>query len=358
MGLSPVPPVAPPCYTSWSCKFDPPRACAVEGGSAHGRTTAIARSRRLLVALAALVLPLVFLATPAAAASNVSVAGGVLTITADGADDRITVVGSGETVTVQNTTGLTLGAGCTAISSSTTRAFCVGSPDPIASITVNAGAGNDRVSILSSKPTTIDGGGGDDALTTDDSADTVNAGDGNDTVNGGAGNDALDGGPGIDTLTFSSRSTSVTIDLAAGTVGGANGEADTATNFENAIGGRADDTITGSTAANRLFGGRGWTPSPAATGTTRSKGATGATRSSVPPARTPSATRPRATVTVTLGDGLANDGPTGENDNIDSTVENVTGGFDHDTLTGSAGPNTLTGGGGTTRSTASGVRTT
>jgi Ca2+-binding RTX toxin-like protein len=45
-------------------------------------------------------------------------------------------------------------------------------------------------------------------------------------------------------------------------------------------------------------------------------------------------------------DGIANDGRTGEFDNILTDVENLTGGAGNDTLTGSAGPNKLIGGAG------------
>jgi Ca2+-binding RTX toxin-like protein len=52
-----------------------------------------------------------------------------------------------------------------------------------------------------------------------------------------------------------------------------------------------------------------------------------------------------AGVTVTIN-GNANDGVPGENDNVQTSVENVTGGEDNDTLTGSSGVNTLAGGNG------------
>ena len=52
-------------------------------------------------------------------------------------------------------------------------------------------------------------------------------------------------------------------------------------------------------------------------------------------------------VTVTMGDGLANDGATGEGDNVNSNVENLTGGDGNDTLTGTSGiSNSLVGAGG------------
>jgi parallel beta-helix repeat protein len=52
-----------------------------------------------------------------------------------------------------------------------------------------------------------------------------------------------------------------------------------------------------------------------------------------------------ANLTVSL-DNVANDGQSGEGDNVKSDVENVTGGSGNDTLTGSDGNNTLVGNGG------------
>ena len=51
-------------------------------------------------------------------------------------------------------------------------------------------------------------------------------------------------------------------------------------------------------------------------------------------------------VTATAGDGAANDGVAGENDDIQSTVENVVGGRAADVLWGNAGSNELIGGDG------------
>jgi len=52
-----------------------------------------------------------------------------------------------------------------------------------------------------------------------------------------------------------------------------------------------------------------------------------------------------APLNVTVGAG-ADDGEQGENDDIQDTVEDVTGGTGDDTLTGSAGDNTFNGGAG------------
>ena len=86
--------------------------------------------------------------------------------------------------------------------------------------------------------------------------DTISAGDGDDLVitNGSpALADSFDGGAGNDTLDFSLISGGVALDLGAGTFTGHGA----ATNFENAIGGSGDDTITGEAGGNYLNGGTG-----------------------------------------------------------------------------------------------------
>jgi Ca2+-binding RTX toxin-like protein len=120
------------------------------------------------------------------------------------------------------------------------------------------------------------GGAGDDLL--DDRLDSTPAsfgsgganfagGAGNDTIFGGAaddliqlgaypdyGNDAIDGGGGGDSITFENSTSSVVVHLAAGTASvGTTGSA-TLTSIENVYGGRLNDRITGDAGANLLVG--------------------------------------------------------------------------------------------------------
>jgi Ca2+-binding RTX toxin-like protein len=95
----------------------------------------------------------------------------------------------------------------------------------------------------------IDAGAGNDSIT---------GGAGAETIMGNSGNDTLNGGGGIDTVDYSYRTANSTISLAttaAQTI--ASGDVDTLSNFENVIGGSANDTITGSAAVNVLNGGSG-----------------------------------------------------------------------------------------------------
>jgi hypothetical protein len=74
--------------------------------------------------------------------------------------------------------------------------------DGITSIVVNAGAGNDKVSVSRgvTLAATLDGDAGDDKLSAGGGATTVNGGDGNDHIRGGAEADELNGDAGNDTI--------------------------------------------------------------------------------------------------------------------------------------------------------------
>ncbi len=83
--------------------------------------------------------------------------------------------------------------------------FAVQSIDRLRSITVNAGAGDDTVTIqlpdgLSRVAVIVNGGAGNDTLNSGDHAATLRGGDGDDILNGGSGNDRLFGGKGADIL--------------------------------------------------------------------------------------------------------------------------------------------------------------
>ena len=81
-------------------------------------------------------------------------------------------------------------------------------------------------------------------------------GDGQDTLVGNAGADSLDGGEGSDWASFASATTSVTIDLVAGSTKGAHG-VDRLISIENVIAGAGHDSLLGDGVANGLSGGAG-----------------------------------------------------------------------------------------------------
>src|SRR5687767_1373856 len=74
----------------------------------------------------------------------------------------------------------------------------------VTNILVNAGAGNDTVSLASTipltEPSTINGGDGADNITGGAGSDNVDGGAGNDVIFGADGSDNLNGGTGSNTL--------------------------------------------------------------------------------------------------------------------------------------------------------------
>lgn len=134
---------------------------------------------------------------------SASLAGGVLTVTGTTGNDNIVVSLSsdGETITV---------------SESKARRFKRGSATPttttfdaadVTSLVVNANAGNDNVALKGASrsapfalPATIDGGDGNDCISTGSGADSINGGAGDDKVFAAAGNDSVNGGDGDDDL--------------------------------------------------------------------------------------------------------------------------------------------------------------
>ena len=129
-------------------------------------------------------------------------------------------------------------------------------------------------------------GTGNDAVTGSAQGDFLYGQAGNDSIDGGAGGDRLYGGPGDDDV---------------------DGQGDNDTLF-------ADATADGS---DLLSGGDG--------------------------VDTVTYIRRTVGVNVSVGNGLSDDGEAGELDNVDATVENVTGGSSDDVLVGSASNNTLVG---------------
>jgi len=156
-------------------------------------------------------------------------------------------------------------------------------------ITYKGGAGNDTIDASAATGTlSLYGGGGTDHLVGGAGIDTLHGDGGNDTLEGNAGADKLYGGPGIDV------------------VQGGDGND---TFFEDTTANGAD-TFDGGAGVDTLnYGSR------------------------------------TAALTVTLGDGLGNDGEAGEGDGA-TAIENLTGGAGNDNLTGSSAVNLVKGGAG------------
>ncbi|SEP09472.1 Regulatory P domain of the subtilisin-like proprotein convertase [Salinihabitans flavidus] len=189
------------------------------------------------------------------------------------------------------------------------------------------------------------GGGGDDIIFGTSDGNLLEGGDGNDSINGqagndwlvgGAGDDRLNGSTGFDTANYSNASGSVTVNLAAGTASGADGN-DTLISIERVFGSIGfGDTLIGNAADNVLSGrgGDDWLLGGA--GDDKLDGGAGFD--------TANYTYASGAVTVDLAAGTAS-GADG-NDTLIS-IERVIGSKDYgDTLTGDSGDNVLYGRGG------------
>ncbi|MFA9271069.1 MAG: calcium-binding protein [Baekduiaceae bacterium] len=228
--------------------------------------------------------------------------------------------------------------------------------------TFHGGEGDDYYADTAQLLFGTDPGDGDDTFNGDGGNDIFDAGD-NHTVDGiGKGSDTFNGGSGIDTADYSGRSVPLAINVAAIGPDGAAGENDTITNAEKVLGGSAADTITGGPNASTLAGGaggdtlRGGAAADVLFGGTENDatgsgddtldggGGADVLRGGDGVDAVSYATR-GVPVAVSLDD-VANDGQAGEGDNVRGDVEAIIGGAAGDTLTGSTGGNVIDGGGG------------
>lgn len=249
------------------------------------------------------------IAPASASAATATVSGGQLVVTDSAGDANILTVSlSGSSVKVSESSPtvntLSAGPGCTQAGAKDVTCAA-------ASVIVNGGDGNDRLSDATTKPMTLNGGVGDDWL------------------DGGPGADAMNGGSGNDSVSYWFRTSPVTADLAGDAGDGELLENDTiASDVEILYGGAANDRLTGNAVDNGLDGGPGDDTLSGA----------GGNDYALYWFRT-------APVSVTL-DGLANDGESGEKDVLLSDMESIWGGGGADTLVGDGGANTLVGGAG------------
>jgi Ca2+-binding RTX toxin-like protein len=217
------------------------------------------------------------------AASSAGVSGATLRVDAEpGKANRFRLGMLNTTITITDS-GDILTAGAGCVSITRNVTEC--DATSVTRIQINAGDGDDTVESQVLLDTTVNAGDGADLVTTSGRADTISGGGGADVLNGGAGDDTLNGGAGTDVLN-----------------GGAN-----------------RDNLDGGTEADAFNGG----------------------------ADQDTADYDSRTVSVTVDlDGVADDGATGELDNVGVDVERILGGSAADTLTGSNladVPNTLDG---------------
>jgi Ca2+-binding RTX toxin-like protein len=126
--------------------------------------------------------------------------------------------------------------------------------DTIYAYSANGGNGDDVIFLQDSVyGERADGGAGDDELHAANLASILIGGDGDDHFFSGIAVDTIDGGAGTDTIDYSSFTSGVVVNLAAGS--GAGG--DHLSNVENIIGSAYADTLTGDAGNNTIKGGSG-----------------------------------------------------------------------------------------------------
>jgi Ca2+-binding RTX toxin-like protein len=190
------------------------------------------------------------------------------------------------------------------------------------------------------------GGAGPDRLTGDfannslvggGSNDVLTGAQGNDFLEGDAGTDVYSGGAGIDTVTYVDHVTPVVADIDNVADDGSAGENERIPlDVENLIGGIADDVLVGNGGTNQLHGLSGNDVLDGKGGPDLFFGDTGID--------TVSYASRTAPISVTIGNGLADDGEAGEGDNVLGDVENAIAGSGNDTVSGNEAPNRFEGG--------------
>jgi Ca2+-binding RTX toxin-like protein len=186
-----------------------------------------------------------------------------------------------------------------------------------------AGSGNDDV--LGARNADVLAGG--------DGNDTLRGNDGDDLLDGGLGADVVDGGAGTDTVDYSARSSALDVDLAAGR--GTDG--DTLTGVDGVNGGSGDDRLRGNDSNGRFDGGPGNDWIDGRGGADRMAGGDGFDHVDY--------TARRDDVFASLNDG-ADDGQSGERDDVRRDVESLASGSGNDKLSGDDDANALNAGSG------------
>ena len=230
---------------------------------------------------------------------------------------------------------------------------------------VFSGRGNVATGAVFASAITVFGGNGDDTIKGGNGADALNGGNGNDTFVAAAavdGNDVMNGDAGKDTADYSARTLALDIDN-----DNTADDGDTTSNeldfvkpdIEVIIGGSGGDTITGGANDDTISGNGGNDTIDGGLGNDVLNGGDGndvfVESGTVPSGadtfnggagtdRVVYASR-TATLTITI-DGIANDGETGENDNVKPDVEDIDSGTGNDSIVGSGSNNRLKGGSG------------
>ncbi len=200
----------------------------------------------------------------------------------------------------------------------------------------NSASGGDATGDIISGFENITGSAFADTLTGNGKANVISGAAGDDTIRGGAGADTLKGGGGSDTLSYAGSKAGVTVNLATGTTSGGHANGDVISGFENIVGTKNDDFLTGDGQANIIAGGTGNDTIKGGVGADTLKGGQGFDTLSYVGSATG--------VTVDLATNSASGGDAAGD--IISGFENLIGSSFDDTLTGDDADNVIRGGAG------------
>jgi Ca2+-binding RTX toxin-like protein len=168
------------------------------------------------------------------------------------------VLAAGSTISADSLTSLSIRTG-SASNQIDLSAITAGVFTSLASITVDAGNGDDTIIGAASVASALSGGDGNDSITGGSADDVLMGNDGQDTIDGGAGNDDINGGDGDDSVLAGSGGDTVTGDDGDDTVfGGAGNDSVLANNGADSLFGEAgDDTLNGDGGLDSIDGGDG-----------------------------------------------------------------------------------------------------
>ena len=219
--------------------------------------------------------------------------------------------------------------------------------------TLDGGTGNDNLSSDSGSDTLI-GGAEDDVLSDDGTSgnDAVDGGAGNDSITISGGNDDVTGGAGVDSVLMDDRDDTVRLDGLAN-----DGPPGATTNIRPDVevidGGAGSANLFGKAAGNTLRGGSGNDLLDGGDGPDVLEGGTGADDLAGGADQDRVVYSDAAAQTITL-DGVRDDGAAQELDNVRPDIEDVAAGRGNDIVVGSDAPNVLDGGDGDDRLTGGG----
>ena len=318
----------------------------------------------------------------------------LVSIDKDAPTGKLILTDTHETVTVTNPSGMpgqcnsvtANKAECTGVAANTSTAYDIlltlGSMDDVVQPTTSGfsmiasgesgydelhGGGGGDLMIGGTEDDRLYGGGGDDGFydgvvlygffggsPPGDGHDQFYGESGNDTMNGeerpggGVGRDLMDGGPNVDTARYNERTAPVNLSLNNIADDGESGELDNLVNIENAEGGSAPDVLNGSADPNTLRGNSANDTLAGGAGADQLYGGAGDDSLNGGPngdllvggdGRDSVSYAALAGPVTVRYDALANDGAAGEGDNIDATVEVVTGSPAGDTFAGDTNAN-------------------